>query len=173
MFPSAAIARPQILVFDTGPLWELMLYTAVHPPFGFASLKNQLEHLQSVSSHQRFSEFIASFQKRTTTPHVVAEISARIIRLTEKKSWSSIWGLVYSEFSSMGMDEGVMKLLEMPQDLVAEIGAVDVSIVELGRSLGLPKSLVLSVDSALITECQRAGLNARHLVEVIANGEPS
>jgi len=73
----------------------------------------------------------------------------------------------------MGMDEGVMKLLEMPQDLVAEIGAVDVSIVELGRSLGLPKSLVLSVDSALITECQRAGLNARHLVEVIANGEPS
>jgi hypothetical protein len=73
----------------------------------------------------------------------------------------------------MGMDEGVMKLLEMPQELVAEIGAVDVSIVELGRSLGPPKSLVLSIDSTLIAECQRAGLNARHLVEVITNREPS
>jgi hypothetical protein len=171
MFPSAAIAKPQTLVFDTGPLWELVLYKAVHP-LGFASLKSQLQHLRSDSFYQKLSGFIASFPKRTTTPHVVAEISWRITR-TERKGRSAIWGLVYSEFSSMGMDEGVMKLLEMPQELVADIGAVDVSIVELGRSLGPQKSLVLSIDSALIAECQRAGLNARHLVEVIANGEPS
>jgi hypothetical protein len=126
-----------------------------------------LRHLKSESAYQKLSEFIASFRRRTTTPHVVAEISSRIIR-TERRGQSAIWGLVYTEFRSMGMDEGVLKLLEMPQDLVADIGAVDASVLRLGLSFGEPKPLVLSIDSALIAECIRAGVSAKHLWEAIA-----
>ncbi len=168
MSPSPAISGPQVLIFDTGPLWELVLYSAVHT-LRFASLKGELRHLLSDSSYQTLSEFVAGFQRKTTTPHVVAEISSWIIR-TERKGQSAIWGLVYTEFSSMGMDEGLLKLLEMPQELVADVGAVDVSVLKLGLSLGQPKPLVLSIDSPLIAECRRAGLNAKHLWEVIAAG---
>ncbi len=168
MSASPTISGPQVLVFDTGPLWELVLYSAVHT-LRFAILKGGLRHLQSDSSYQRVSEFVGSFQRKTTTPHVVAEISSWIIR-TERKGQSAIWGLVYTEFSSMGMDEGVLKLLEMAQELVADIGAVDVSVLKLGLSLGQPKPLVLSIDSALIAECRRAGVSAKHLWEVIAGG---
>ncbi len=70
----------------------------------------------------------------------------------------------------MGMDEGVLKLLEMPQELVADFGAVDASVLKLGLSFQQPKPLVLSIDSPLIAECRRAGLNAKHLWEVIAEG---
>ncbi len=70
----------------------------------------------------------------------------------------------------MGMDEGVLKLLEMPQQLVAEFGAVDASVLKLGLSFAQPKPLVLSVDRGLIAECRRAGVDARHLWEVIAEG---
>jgi hypothetical protein len=158
----------QVLIFDTGPLLELVLYSAVHT-LRFGSLKGELRHLQSDSSYQRLSEFVAGFQRKTTTAHVVAEISSWIMR-TERKGQSAVWGLVYTEFRSMGMDEGVLKLLEMPQQLVAEFGAVDASVLKLGLSFAQPKPLVLSVDRGLIAECRRAGVDARHLWEVIAEG---
>src|SRR6266568_5559002 len=104
MTPSAEIFGAQVLIFDTGPLWELVLYSAVHD-LQFANLKCQ--YLKSDSSYQRLSEFIASFQKKITTPHVVAEISFKITR-TERKGQSAIWGVVYTEFLRMGMDEGVL-----------------------------------------------------------------
>jgi hypothetical protein len=167
MSSSTVFPESQVLVFDTGPLWELILYSAVRPPLGFASLRSGLRYLQSDPMYQRLSEFVASFQRRTTTPHVVAEISSWIIR-TERKGQSAIWSLVYNEFQSMGMDESLLKLLEMPRALVAAIGAVDASILELGKGLEQPKPLVLSIDGALIAECRRAGISAKHLWEVIA-----
>ena len=79
-----------------------------------------------------------------------------------------MWELVYTEFSSMKMDEGVMKLLEMPQELVANIGAVDVSVLRLGLSFRRSKPLVLSIDRPLVAECRDAGVNAKDLWEVIS-----
>lgn len=166
MFASPIMSAPQVLVFDTGPLWELVLYSAVHT-LRFESIRPELRHLRSDSSYKRLTDFIASFQKKTTTPHVVAEISSRILR-KERKGQSAIWGRVYTEFSSMGMDEGVLKLLQMPQQLVAELGAVDVSVLELALSFQAPKSVVISVDDHLIAECNRAGVSAKSLWEVIS-----
>ena len=168
MFAGSAISEPRVLIFDTGPLWELVLYSAVHT-LRYLSLKSELRHLQSASFYQRLSEFVASYPRKTTTPHVVAEISAWI-RRTERKGQPAMWELVYREFSSMGMDEGVLKLLDMPQELVAGFGAVDASVLKLGLTFGLTKSLVLSIDSDLIAECRRAGVDATHLWEVIAGG---
>jgi len=70
----------------------------------------------------------------------------------------------------MGMDEGVLRLLEMPQELVATIGAVDVSVLKLGLSLGHPRSVVISIDNTLIEKCRDEGVLAKHLCEVIAEG---
>ena len=167
MFPDAGFAEPQILIFDTGPLWELVLYSAVHR-LRFSRLKPELQHLQSDSSYQNLSAFIAGFQKKTTTSHVVAEISSRITRTEPKQGHPGIWGLVYTEFSSMRMDEGIMKLLEMPQNLVANIGAVDASILRLGLTLDEAKCVVLSIDWQLISECRGLGLNVKHLWEVVS-----
>jgi len=163
-----AIRRPHVLIFDTGPLLELVLYSAVHT-LRFTSLKRELRHLLNDFSYRRFSEFVATFQRKTTTPHVVAEISSWIMR-TAPKGQSAIWGLVYTEFRSMGMDEGVLKLLDMRQELVAYFGAVDASVLTLGLSFARPNSLVLSIDGSLIAECRRAGLDAKHLWEVLAEG---
>jgi hypothetical protein len=70
----------------------------------------------------------------------------------------------------MGMDEGVLKLVQMPQQLVADFGATDAGILQLASSLGQTKPTVLSVDSALVAECKRAGMNAKDLWEVIFEG---
>ena len=171
MSPIPAISGPQVLLFDTGPLWELVLYSAVRPPLRFARLTGDLKYLRSERSYQRLSEFVGSFRRKTTSPHVVAEISTRIIR-TEQKGWRAIWGLVYREFSSMGMDEESLKLLEMSQELVTNLGAVDVSILEIGRRLGQSNPLILTIDSHLIAECSRAGVSTKHLREVVAGENP-
>lgn len=160
---------PQVLIFDTGPLWELVVYSAVHS-LRFRSLDGELEHLRTGSAYESLTSFIANFQNRMTTPHVVAEISSLIIRRTERKGRGAIWERVYTEFSSMGMDESLLKLLEMPQKLVAEIGPTDVGILDLALRLARPGTVILSIDYPLISECWRTGINAKHLREVVADG---
>jgi hypothetical protein len=159
------------LIFDTGPLLELVIYSAVHV-LGFASLKDYLRYLQDPSSYERVSNFVAFFPKKTTTAHVITEISSWIIRNTRSEGHFAVWGLVYREFSAMGMDEDVLKLVEMPQQLVADFGAADAGILQLASGLGRANSTIFSVDSALIAECRRVGVNARDLWEVIFEVSP-
>ena len=100
---------PRTLILDTGPLWELILWSAVHN-LRFRKLEPDLHYLKTEYSFQKLSEFIAFSRARVTTPHVVSEISFRIIR-TEPKGRASLWDLVREEFRSMGMDETLFKLL--------------------------------------------------------------
>jgi len=67
----------------------------------------------------------------------------------------------------MGMDEELFKLLLMPPESVARIGAVDVSIFQLGANYSFSEAIVLSLDNALIAECNDAGIIAKHISEVI------
>lgn len=165
--PASPIISQRTLIFDTGPLLELVIYSAVHD-LGIMSLKQHLRYFQNPSNYERATEFIAGFPKKTTTAHVVTEISSWIIRKTEPKGYFPIWGLVYGEFSSMGMDEDVLKFVKMPQQLVADFGATDAGILQLASSLGHKTPTVLSVDSGLIAECKRAGVDAKDLWEVIS-----
>ena len=157
--------EPYVLILDTGPLWELVLYRAVNA-LGFYKLRTELRHLATETYYDRLSQFIAGFRQRTTTPQIVSEISSRVMR-TERQGHIHIWDVVYNEFAAL--DERLVKLLEMPQALVAQFGAADVSILKLGSTYPARASVVLSIDSSLIAECQRAGLTAQHLWEVIAD----
>jgi hypothetical protein len=162
----AVKTEPYVLIFDTGPLWELIVYRAVNI-LGFEKLKPELRYLQSNSSYDRLSRFVERFRNRATTPQVVAEISTRVVR-TDNQGQRDIWGVIFNEFVSMGMDERLIKLLEMAQETVAKYGAVDVSLLKLGSTYAPGATVVLSIDSALIAECNRSGLTARDLWEVIA-----
>jgi len=155
-----------VLIFDTGPLRELILYEAVHT-LGFKRLAPDLLHLRSDTDRNRLSQFISGFQNRTTTPQVVAEISSWVQR-TDSQGRANIWAVVYREFQGMGMDERLIKLLEMPRDLVAELGAVDTSVLNLGLSFDPGAPLVLSIDRSLIKKCNQSGVSALDLWEVIA-----
>lgn len=155
-----------VLIFDTGPLRELILYEAVHT-LGFKRLATGLTYLRSDTDRDRLSQFISSFQSRTTTPQVVAEISDWIIR-TISHGRADFWTVVYREFRGMGMDERLIKLLEMPRDHVAKLGAVDTSLLTLGSSFEAGTPVVLSVDGSLVTKCKQAGVAALDLWEVIA-----
>jgi hypothetical protein len=143
-----------------------VVYSAVRD-LRITSLKGHLQYFKERSHYERVTEFIANFSKKTTTAHVVTEISSWIIQKTDPKGHFAIWGRVYGEFSSMGMDEDVLKLVQMPQQLVADFGATDAGILQLAASLRQNTPTVLSVDSGLIAECKRAGVDAKDLWEVI------
>jgi hypothetical protein len=164
MSPIPATFLERFLVFDTGPLWELILYSAVRD-LRFESLRPYLHHVTNDASYQRLTEFVTSYPRRTTTAHVIAEISSHIMR-TNHAGQSEIWGIVYREFSLMGMDEHLLKLLDMRQELVADIGAADASVLNLGKKFVHQNSLVLSIDSTLVKECKHAGVDAKHLTEI-------
>ena len=158
--------EPRILLLDTGPLRELVLYAAIRD-LGYAGLRRELRFLYSREQYNNLAAFISQYRRRVTTPHVVSEVSAWIIRTVEMGR-SNFWSLVFEKFTKMGMDEETLKLLNMPLDLVASLGATDVSLFKVASGFEPGMSTVLSVDGALISECKNAGLSAHHLYEVIA-----
>lgn len=155
----------QVLILDTGPLWELVLYAAV-TRLRFESLRGNLQFYKHQSAYEQASRFIEGFQRRTTTPQVVAEISRHVDR-TDEAGRPAIWSLVYEEFRSMGMEESLIRLLEMPTQLVAQLGAPDVSVLQLGQNLSRYEPVVLSIDGGLIAACRSAGVIAKHVWEVV------
>ena len=84
MAPSYANIPPKTLIFDTGPLWELFLFQAVHD-YKFSRLANLLKHVKTRTQFRKLTDYIKSFTTITTTPLVVAEVSYWIGE-AEKKS---------------------------------------------------------------------------------------
>lgn len=154
----------ELLILDTGPIRELVLFHAVHH-FRFQSLSSGLQFIRSSESYDQCGKFIGSFKRKTTSASVVAELHYWI-RETERTGQERLWNRVYEEFREMGMDERVVKLLEMDIKLVARFGPMDVSLLEIARKNGVFRPLVLTVDGPLQRECERAGFRVKHLKEL-------
>lgn len=160
------MVESEILLLDTGPLRELILYAAVEN-LGFASQERNLQFLHSEGRYKNLAAFISNFKERFTTPHVISEISTWIVRNFDTGR-SDIWRLVFDEFRRMRMNEETFELLKMPVELVSQIGAADVGLVKIASRLAPRASTILSIDGALIAKCKDAGLQAMHLWEVVA-----
>jgi|SRR5208282_6107653 len=159
------MAESKILLLDTGPLRELVLYSAVEN-LGFASLKKEMQFLQTKNRYENLAGFISNFRQRKTTPHVVSEMSSWILR-TFESGRANIWRLVFEEFTRMHMDEQTIELVRMPCESVIKLGATDTGLLEAASELGAWSTTVLSIDHALIAECRGAGLHALHLRDVV------
>lgn len=155
---------PGILILDTGPIWELVLYNAV-TQFRFASLRPSLTHFVSIEAYEHCGTFLASFRKRTTSASVVAQLY-NFIRHTDKGGQRQLWELVYEEFRRMDMDEHVVKLLDMDLDLIARYGPTDVSLIEIAIRNFRQNPVILTLDSPLHSECGKARIRSRLLIEV-------
>jgi hypothetical protein len=156
--------RRELLILDTGPIRELVLFHAVDQ-LRFEELRSNLQCIVDRDCYDRCSKFIGSFHRKTTSASVVAELNYWI-RRTEHTGQERLWNRVYEEFREMGMDEQVVKLLEMDIRLVARFGPMDVSLLEIARRNAKLSPLVLTVDRPLHTECLLAQLRVKHLQEI-------
>jgi len=157
-------SRCELLILDTGPIRELVGFHAVDR-FGFERLRSDLCFISNPESYRMCTQFVASFRRKTTSASVVAELY-RWIRETDPKGQAKLWNRVYEDFQNMGMDEEVVRLVEMDLGLVVTFGPVDVSLLELARRHADHNPVLLTIDSKLYGECKKAGLHVSHLQEV-------
>jgi hypothetical protein len=163
--------KRELLIFDTGPIREMVTFYAVEQ-YGFERLRGDLQLIRDPEAYSQCSKFIASFRRKTTSASVVAELNYWI-RKTEPTGQERLWNRVYEEFREMGMDEEVVRLLqmvsadEMGLALLTRLGPVDVSLMGLVRRHAGERPLVLTTDGELCKECERAGLRVSHLREVM------
>ncbi len=159
--------RP-LLILDSGPIRELVLFHAVEQ-LGFERLRRKLTCIIDHDRYVRCTKFIGSFRRKTTSASVVAELH-HWIRDTERTGQEKLWKRTYEEFREMGMDEEVVKLLEMNIELVTRLGPMDVSLLDIARRNAGRGPLLLTVDGPLGRECVRAGINVRQLCDVARDG---
>lgn len=170
--PSPFKIREKSLILDTGPIREMVTFHAVEQ-YGFEKLRGELQFIRDGESYALCSEFIASFMRKTTSASVVAELNYWI-RSTDPNGRVRLWNRVHEEFRQMGMDEEVVKLLEIASGdevslaLLTRLGPVDLSLMQLARRHGEEGALLLTRDRPLCTECAQAGVQVAHLQDVIS-----
>jgi hypothetical protein len=158
----------RLLIVDTGVIRELVLFHAVQE-FRFERLRRELRFIKSVDTYERCGRFIRLYWRKTTSASVVGELY-QWIRKTDPTGRERLWGRIYDEFRGMGMDEEVVKLLDMDVNPVTRFGPVDVSLIELARLYTRDNTRdhprVLTVDTALHGECRQAGLRVSLVQEI-------
>ena len=155
-----------LLIIDTGPIRELILFHAVYD-LGFQSLRPQLRPYFDRRAYKQLSRFLGLFRERTTSASVVAELYRWIQGLPDPSGHQQLWERIYQEFRNMGLNEEVVRLIDMPISIVAEHGPVDASLLELARRHLSRNPAILTVDSWLARECGRAGVaSGFQLIEV-------
>lgn len=160
------------MILDTGPIRELVLFHAVSE-FRLENLRRSLRFIKDEESYGKCSEFIASFRQMTTTSASVVVELYHWIRETEPYGQNKLWRRVYEEFQNMGMDEEVVRLLDMEANFIMRFGPVDGSILELARRHARRNPMILTTDSPLYGECKKGGLNVSHIDEVTMSAERS
>lgn len=156
--------RYGLLILDTGPIRELLLHHAVFQ-FRFERLRPELRCLRTPASYARCSQFIGSFNRKTTSASVVSELN-HWIRDTEAHGQERLCHRAYEEFRSMQLNEEVIRLVVMDIEMVVRFGPVDASLIELARRHQTEHPLVLTVDSKLCGQCLKAGFSVRLLQEL-------
>ena len=165
MHTSRTNRRHGLLILDTGPIRELVLFHAVSE-FRLENLRRELRFIKEQESYGKCSEFIASFRQMTTTSASVVVELYHWIRETERQGQNKLWGRVAEEFQNMGMDEEVVRLLEMDASFVMRFGPVDGSLLELSRRHAGRNPMILTADLPLYGECKKSGLSVSHIDEV-------
>ncbi len=155
MSHSDSVDQRSILILDTGPIRELVTYRAVND-LGFMNLRHQLKHLSSIQAYQNCGRFLSSFRRKMTSASVIAELNCWI-RGTRRAGQRQIWQLVHDEFNNMGMEEDIVRFLEMSLDLVTSHGPVDASLVEIARRNLVRNPTVITIDDRLRAECKKVG----------------
>jgi hypothetical protein len=162
---SAINKRQKLLILDTGPIRELVLFYAVSE-FRLEKLRKTLRFIKDQESYEKCSGFVGSFRGRTTTSaSVVAELY-HWIRTTEPFGQSKLWRRIYEEFRDMGMDEEVVKLVDMDPVFVTRFGPIDVSLMGLARRHVGRNPVILTADWPLYGQCKSSGFHVSFIEEV-------
>ena len=159
---------PRLLIFDTGPLWEYILYEAVYAR-GFARLRNERHFVTERADFDKLNYFISQYPNRVTTAHVIAEISHKIRNLKQAETERSrLWEAVHSVFHELTISEKPVNLSDMDRQIVARIGAIDAGLIRLGQRYSATRKRIFIEDQPFAAECAKAGLRPvmlSHLIE--------
>lgn len=154
----------KLLVLDTGPIRELITYRAVHD-LGFDRLRPELRYLTNAEAYERCGTYLSSFHRKTTSASVVAELNCWI-RDTPPLGRRQLWQLAREEFTAMGMDEELVRFLDLEIDFVARYGPIDTSLLEIARRNLSQDPILLTLDGQLYGECWNSRISSKLLTEI-------
>jgi rRNA-processing protein FCF1 len=97
---------------------------------------------------------------------VVAEIHNWV---KHKRDAKSLWKHTYEDFRVREITEVVAPLLTMDIDLVASVGPVDASLIEIARQSRRQRPAILTIDDELLGRCNSAGIDVFHIWDILAN----
>ena len=173
----AAVRRETVRVrdycLDTGPLLDLLLLRFIEDDgprldaTNQANLLEKVQFLRNIPLREAFERFVEAVQLHTT-PGVIVEMDAHVLRATHKRSpvLERFRSYVAKEIQSLQIEEEVMPVGEFCDLEHRKFGPVDASLLALARKHRNRKLTIITGDGPLHGWCLKHTVRCKGVHEV-------
>lgn len=169
------VPAQRIAVVDTGPLLDVLglnySQELVEPKLGnFLPKLNSagLDFVNNQPLRESYLRFFSGIRGLLTTAHVVGELQGLVKSRLEIKDQTEdhrfFWTGSIAYLRRRGVEECLIRLLELQEDAVGRFGPIDTSVIRLAYSNGCG---VLTHDSALISLADQQGVPCHLMRDVV------
>lgn len=161
-------AVPQKIVIDTGPLFDLLLLNYAEASGHPAAFSKELRYCDEKRKQAILKGFFSQVRCLLTTPGVLAEVHARInhphhIQKLTRYQIETFWAETERYLRLRGLDERLVRFLDMDPPIVRRLGPIDVSLWELAKR---EKASILTADDDLYSECTKGVVSVLHVEDL-------
>ncbi len=165
--PPIASSLPKNPLVDTNILFGFLLWR-FSAETGIAIDPSALGPLRSEPLRETLRWYLHRAKPIQTSPHVIAEIHglAKSRAHLRGPKLESFWGCAQEELLSLGLEEHLVRVIEMEREDLRLFGPTDTSILTLA---GARRGVVLTEDGKLRSRCVKQEVGVLTCNEVLAH----
>lgn len=156
---------PRTPIVDTGPLFDFVWLrycekrSKSYKPIDFL-------YLSSTLSREAVSWYFRIAKPLVTCPQVIAEMHNHAIKRLRDDKLREFWKVAQMELIELGLDEDLVKLVEMDSDILCSFGPADTALIHIAIRRQTSCS-IFTTDGKLAGHCIDKQIKVLSLGEII------
>ncbi len=148
---------PRQPIVDTNLLFDFLLWR-FSDSLKILPLLAELKYLKAAPYRASLQWYFKIAKPITTCPEVIAEIHGHAER-TPGLQLKNFWKFAQSELAELGLNEELIKVVDMDADILSTLGPTDTALLRLGMLYQTQKQPILTEDTKLAGHCRKRELS--------------
>lgn len=155
---------PRHPIVDTGPLFDF-LFWRFSESIRIRVLSTDLRYLSTDAYKKSLNWYFTVAKPITTCPEVIAEIHRHAEQRLRYPGLGSFWKFAQNELTELGLNEKLVKFIQMDGDTLSSLGPTDTALLDLSDNLRQP---VFTEDTKLAGQCRKRQLSVLRINDVLS-----
>ena len=155
---------PRYPIVDTGPLFDFLLWRFSESS-RIPNLFSKLIYLTNDPYKKSVQWYFAVAKPITTCPQVIAEIHRHAEKQLRGVYLRNFWVFAQKELIELGLNEELVKLVEMDSDTLSSFGPADTALLRIATDLNRP---VFTAEGKLAGLCRKKEVSVLGIADILS-----